>query len=150
MVIYLGADHWGFPFKESLKAFLSGKGYEVHDLGNTVEDPQDDYPDFAARVGEKVSLDPDGARGILICAGGTGVCIAANKFKHVRATVGMSPDHVYAGRHDDDVNVLCLAADFTDEEAAKKMTEVFVVTPFGTEERFRRRLDKIAKIESAQ
>jgi len=147
MVIYIAADHRGFPLKEHLKPVLDAKGYEGYDLGNAIEDSKDDYPDFAALLGEKVSRSPENARGILICAGGTGMCIAVNKFKHVRATLGISPDQVYSARHDDDINVLCIASDFTDKETAEKIMEVFLVTPFGGDERYRRRLDKIAALE---
>ena len=55
MVIYLGADHRGFKLKEILKESLQKAGYAVFDLGNNIEDPNDDYVDFAVKVAEKVS-----------------------------------------------------------------------------------------------
>jgi ribose 5-phosphate isomerase B len=75
--------------------------------------------------------------------------IAANKVKGVRAALAMSPDHIYQGRHDDDVNVLALAADFITPEDAVKMVKVFLTTPFAKEARYARRLEKIAEIENA-
>jgi ribose 5-phosphate isomerase B len=147
MLVYIGADHRGFQLKERLKVLLAGKGYEIVDLGNVLENPSDDYPDFASEVGRKITLNPD-ARGILICGSGTGMCVTVNKYKNVRATIGISPDHVYAARHDDDINALCIASDFTEGAIAEKMAEVFLLTPFGTDERFARRLKKITAVEN--
>jgi len=46
-------------------------------------------------------------------------------------------------REDDDTNILSLAADFVDEENAKRIVSVWLQTPFSGEERHRRRLAKI-------
>ncbi len=148
MIIYIGADHRGFKLKEYLKRFLTDKAYTVADVGATQYTEGDDYPDYAKEVGKKVSNDPQGSRGILICGSGFGVDIAANKFPGVRSALPMSPDHVYQARHDDDVNVLSLAADFIDEAEAVKMLQVFLSTPFASESRYTRRLTKISAIES--
>jgi ribose 5-phosphate isomerase B len=131
MVIYLGADHRGFKLKEALKYYLKEQGYELADLGNAVYDKEDDFPDFAAEVAKKVSLAPEEARGILACGSGIGMAIVANKFRNVRAGLAMSPDQANAGRHDNNINILCLAADFTSEEDAKNIVRVFLATPFG-------------------
>lgn len=148
MVIYLGADHRGFNLKGTLKDFLHEGGYEVVDLGNSTYDEKDDYPDFAVKVAEKVSRSPETSRGILICGSGVGVDVAANKFKNVRSALGITSDQIYAARHDDDVNILSLAADYVGPEDVKKIVQVFLSTPFSAEERFSRRIEKISQIES--
>ena len=104
-------------------------------------------PIIASAVAAKVSAAPDTARGIVICGSGFGVEIAANKFVNVRAGLAMSPDHAYQGRHDDDLNVLAIAADFMDEPTAVKTVKVFLTTPFAREEKYMRRIQKIEKIE---
>lgn len=147
MTIYLGADHGGFALKARLKQILESEAYDVVDMGPAALVPDDDYPDYAAAVAKKVQDDPARNRGILICRSGFGVDIVANKFAGVRAALAMSPDHAYQGRHDDDVNVLALAADFIDEAAAVNIMKVFLTTPFAKEERYARRLQKIEKIE---
>lgn len=149
MVIYLGTDHRGFELKESVKAELLSQGYQVVDLGDTRKDEEDDYVDFAAAVAKKISLDPVLSRGILFCGSGAGVDIVANKFRKVRSVLGILPDQVYDARHDDDANVLSIAANFTGEEQAKEMVRIFIQTSFGGDERYRRRLEKIAQIENA-
>lgn len=154
MTIYLGADHRGFALKEKIKQMLQGDAYDVVDLGAPSLMPDDDYPDYAKAVGEaiaknfgKVRVGDDGDCGIVVCGSGFGADIAANKMAGILA-LPMSPDHAYVARHDDDANVLALAADFLDEAAAEKIVKTFLSTPFAhDEERYRRRLDKIAKLE---
>lgn len=148
MVIYLGADHRGFALKEKLKTVLTGEGYEVADCGNTVEDTNDDYMDYARAVAERVSRQPADSRGIVICGSGVGVDITANKFKGVRSALAFTNDQLYAARHDDNVNVLSLAAEYIKEDQALGLMKIFLETPFGTEERFARRIEKLEKIEN--
>jgi len=152
MTIYLGADHRGFALKEKLKQMLVGEGYDVVDCGAKALVADDDYPDFARAVAEAVGKNPadgtGGDFGILVCGSGFGMDIAANKFPSIRAALPSSPDQVYQARHDDDANVLALAADFTDDATAQKIVNTFLSTPFAKDERYRRRLDKIGKMES--
>ena len=146
MKIYIGADHRGFELKKELKKFLIEKGYEVEDAGAFKYDKDDDYPDFAEAVAEKVSKD-DSARGILLCGSGTGMDAAANKVRGVRATLAFSKEITRAARNDDDVNVISLPADFLKSEEAEEIAEIFLKTPFEAVERRVRRLQKIAEIE---
>src|SRR3989304_7052651 len=110
MLIFIGSDHRGFRLKEILKQFLAREGYEVVDKGNAVYDEKDDYPDFAKEVAGGVNADPGLRRGILICGSGVGVDVVANRFPRVRSGLAISSDQVFAARHDDDINVLSLAA----------------------------------------
>jgi ribose 5-phosphate isomerase B len=146
MVIYFGADHRGFALKQKLIPALKEKGYEVVDMGAAEVIEGDDYVDYAKLVAERVSADPE-SRGVLICGSGAGMSIAANKLRRVRASLGMSNDEVFDARHDDDLNVLCLASEFVSEEDAKSMVNVFLSTPFSAEERYVRRLNKISELE---
>lgn len=149
MIIYIASDHRGFVLKEALKNFLKVNGYTVEDLGNDHLDNDDDYPDFAFKVAKIISEDyyNNERRGILICGSGVGVDIVANKFPAVRSVLAISADQVLMAREDDDVNVLSIAADFTEEATAKKIVSVWLQTPFSGESKNKRRLDKIADIE---
>lgn len=149
MVIYLGADHGGFSLKERFKKLLSDKAYEVIDLGAKAYADGDDYPDYASEVARRVAAaDPDAARGILFCRSGAGVDIVANKFRGIRSALAVSTDQIYSARHDDDVNVLCIAVDFTEEADLEKIVQVFLATPFAREAKYMRRIAKIDQIES--
>ncbi len=147
MLVYIGADHRGFKIKESLKKYLQEVGHEVSDVGNYEYDPSDDYPDFAMKVAKEVSINPGGARGILICGSGVGVDIAANKYHNVRSVLANNSDQAIASRRDDDTNVLSLGADFLNESEAEKIVSLWLQTNFSEEDRHRRRLEKIKKIE---
>lgn len=150
MTIYLGADHRGFALKERLKAVLKGEGYEVADMGDSSPKPDDDYPDYAIAVAKKVAAAPDDSRGIVICGSGFGVDIVANKVNGIRAGLAMSPDHIYEGRHDDDLNVLALGADFIDEATAQKIVKTFLTTPFAKKERYANRIREIKEEENSR
>lgn len=147
MIIYIGADHRGFNLKEKLKQFLVNKGYTVIDKGNSYYDEADDYPDFAALVAQEVASDPDNRRGILICGSGIGMAIVANKFSQIRAASIFNSDQAFSSRSDVNTNVLSLAADFLEEEEAKKILSVWLQTPFSGEERHKRRIRKISELE---
>lgn len=149
MLLYIGADHRGFELKNTLKDFFKQQGYEVFDVGNSVYDETDDYPDFAAAVAKEVAKNPENTKGIVICGSGTGADIAANKFRGVRATIALSGDQVFDARHDDNINILSFAADYVDAEDAKRITQIFLETKFAPEERFIRRIEKISKLENA-
>jgi ribose 5-phosphate isomerase B len=148
MVVYLGADHRGFELKRRFVELLRAQAYEVVDVGNVTFDEHDDYPDFAAEVARKVRQDPENTRGVVICGSGAGVDIVANKFPTVRSFLGINPDQVFDARHDDNVNVLSIAADHTHPHDAEKMLLTFLGTPFEHEERFLRRLEKISEVEN--
>lgn len=147
MVIYFGADHRGFNLKDHLKNFLESKGYEVVDMGNFTYDETDDYADFAAAVAKKVSLDPENARGILICGSGVGVDVVANKFPNVRSALVAISDQAYDSRNDDDANILSLAANYLETSDAQKIVETWFGTPFSRDKKYLTRLQKVSEIE---
>ena len=92
MKIYLGADHKGFHLKNKVFAYLQKRGFEVEDVSSKELDPSDDFPQFAAAVSLKIIGDDSDARGILLCGGGQGMAMAANRFKGVRAIVAATSD----------------------------------------------------------
>ncbi len=147
MIVYFGADHRGFHLKNKLKHFVVGLGYHVVDLGDTIYDKFDDYPDFAAAVARKVSEHPEQSRGIVICGSGVGVDVVANKFPGVRSVLAISADQVAHARKTDDVNVLSLEADFVRELEAQNEIHSFLETEFLKDEKYVRRLEKIKRIE---
>ena len=147
MRIALGADHAGFPLKESLKPWLESSGHSVADLGAYALDPEDDYPDFAAAVARAVQAG-DAERGIIVCGSGVGASITANKVAGVRA--GLCHD-TYSGRQGvehDDMNVLCLGARIIGIDLAKEILTAFLTAAFLPETRFQRRLDKLLQVEA--
>jgi len=146
MRIALAGDHAGYELKERIRAFLSGLGHEVLDLGTDGTAPVD-YPDFAEAVGLAV-CDGRAERGILVCGSGVGASIAANKIPGVRA--GVCHDHYAAhqGVEHDDINVLALGGRIIGEAVALELVRAFLEARFTAEERHQRRLNKVKAIEA--
>ncbi|QQS23202.1 RpiB/LacA/LacB family sugar-phosphate isomerase [bacterium] len=147
-MIYIGADHGGYKLKEHLKKILAKRKLDFKDMGALTFKPDDDYPDYAAKVAKQVSKNPLGNLGILICRSGQGVCIVANKFKGVRAALVWNTSEAKASRNDDMSNVLCLPSDYVNSQAAEKIMEVWIDTKFSTESRHMRRVKKISALEN--
>ncbi|HUS26425.1 MAG TPA: RpiB/LacA/LacB family sugar-phosphate isomerase [Nevskiaceae bacterium] len=144
MKIYIGADHNGFDFKARLITELGKGGHEVIDKGSTEPIPDDDWPIITARTVQALLADKDpDARAILICGSGQGVCMAANRFKGIRASLVWGLPEAQAARNDDDSNVLCLPARYTSIDDAVKVTEAWLTTPFAGATRFKRRLEQL-------
>lgn len=114
-----------------------------------MQDPSDDYPDFAYPVAKAVAAD-SGARGILLCGSGMGMDVVANKVRGIRATVAYSPDSVVHARTHDDINIITLAADVLTPDEAKQMAELFLATELDPDERHARRLRKVAEVEAKE
>ena len=145
-MIYLGADHRGYALKEKIKDWLLDWGQEYKDMGATELDPEDDYPDYARKVAEKV-VAGDGHRGILICGSGIGVAVAANKVVGARAGTATNYEQVTAAVNDEDLNILALPGNFLNEPEAKEITKSFLEAKFSKAERHVRRLNKIKQLE---
>ncbi len=152
MKVYIGADHRGFKLKEELKIWLIEKKNTVEDVGAFEYDSDDDYPLFAEQVAKNVAADFDrnikDTRGILICGSGAGVSIVANKFKHIRSALAVNKEQIRRARLDDDINVLSIAADYTNEDKAKEIVKAFIETEFEPSEKHTRRLKEIEEIKN--
>ena len=144
MKLAIGADHAGFALKEKLRQRLAAEGHEVIDFG--AASPEScDYPDFAQPVARDVAQGRSD-RGILICATGIGMAMAANKIAGVRAAPAQSEDEVRLTREHNDANVLTLGAKYLDEDRALELIRVFLNTEFAGG-RHARRVAKIAQLE---
>lgn len=144
MKIYIGADHNGFDLKEKLESFLKRSGHEVVDAGDVKRDPDDDFPQFAGRAVSHLLGDRDReAKAILICGSGQGMCMAANRFKGVRASLCWNLTEARSARNDDDANVLCLPARSIDYEKAQAIVTTWLSTPFAGAPRYKRRLQQL-------
>ena len=141
-MIYLGSDHGGFELKQKIKAHLESKGVKSVDLGVFASEPPADYPDIAREVSEKV-LENHGTKGILICGTGSGMCMAANKVKGVRAANCESEPMAEMARKHNNANVLCLGGRMLDAAKATAIVDMFLKTEFEAEERHVRRVQKM-------
>lgn len=143
MKLFLGADHGGYYLKEKIESYLSKRGYDWEDVGNKELDPNDDFPQFAQMAALKIlgENERDDPRAILICTGGQGMCMAANRFKGIRAAVVWDSFEAHECRNDNDSNVLCLPARVLDDDAEiwKDIIDTWIGTPFAGAARYKRR-----------
>jgi ribose 5-phosphate isomerase B len=151
MRVAFAADHAGAHLKDELlrRIVAENLGHELIDLGGDGSDPEDDYPDFAQRLGEAIQKGT-ADRGILICGSGVGASVAANKMRGVRSAVCHDTYSAHQGVEHDDMNVLTLGARVIGPEPAFECSVAFLRASFSGEPRHKRRLDKVLAIEAAQ
>ncbi len=145
MRIAIGSDHAGFSLKRTLVEALREGGHEVIDVG-TDSDAAVDYPDYAEAVAVAVrrgTVD----RGVMICGSGVGASVAANKVPGVRAAVCHDTFSAHQGVEHDDMNILVLGARIIGAALAAEVLEAFLGARFSDEERHRRRIGKIRRLE---
>lgn len=147
MKVYLGADHNGFAMKNQLRELLRKLGYEVLDEGDEALNPDDDFPQFAAKAINALKASDDAeAKAVLICGSGQGMCMAANRYKGIRASLCWEEAEARASRNDDDSNVLCLPARYIDITHAEAIAKVWLETAFAGAPRFKRRIRELDEI----
>jgi ribose 5-phosphate isomerase B len=129
MKIIIANDHAGYHMKTHIAHWLAANGYEVEDLGAHSGESVD-YPDFAHKLAESVEKSEGKAIGLLMCGSGNGVCITANKHKHIRAALAWNPEISALARQHNDANVLCLPARFISESTAKEIIDAFLSASF--------------------
>ena len=144
--VYIGADHGGFKLKDKIISKLRDDEWQIIDLSGKY-DPEDDYPEIAFKLAEKVVS--ENALGILICRSAAGVTVAANKVKGSRAAMAVNARQARKSREDDDINIICLSADYVDDDENIEITKGFLEAIFMADERFIRRLQEIKKYENA-
>jgi ribose 5-phosphate isomerase B len=131
MKILVASDHAGFDLKKYLMENL--KDFTFEDLG-TNSTQSVDYPDFAAKVAEKLPKESSeknpGVFGLLICGSGQGMAIKANKYSHIRAALCWDHTTARLAREHNNANVLCLGARVLPFTLAKEILEIFVKTEF--------------------
>ena len=146
MKIVIASDHAGFTYKSILLNDIQQAGFDVKDVGAYDESPSD-YPDYAEAIAN-VIISGTATRGILICGSGVGVCVAANKFRGIRAGVCHDTYSAHQCVEHDDANVLCLGERIIGIELAREIVFTFLSAKFSNEPRHQKRVQKILDIEN--
>jgi len=146
MRFVVASDHAGFPLKARTIETLRALGHEVEDLGTNSTAPVD-YPDYSRAVALAV-LQGRADRGVLVCGSGAGACVAANKFRGIRAATCHDTFSAHQCVEDDDVNVLCLGGRIIGPEVATEILRSFAGAKFSNAERHLRRLNKVLGFEA--
>lgn len=138
-ILYIGSDHAGFELKQMMIERLA-PGWEIRDMG-TNSPESTDYPLIAHALCAEVAK--TGCPGILICGTGTGMSIAANRHREIRAALCANELQAKLARQHNNANVLCLGARLTGSELAFAIIQAFLTSDFEGG-RHQRRIDQLA------
>lgn len=148
MIIAIGGDRCGFLYKTKIIEFLKTKGIEVLDVGTYKEIPGDS-PVFAYEVGKRVASG-EADYGILICATGTGISIAANKMKGIMCGIGYDDEVTVKMREHNDANVIAFGQDHIPYEDVERRIWLFLNTKFGGKKHHALRIQQIHDLEEGK
>lgn len=144
--IFIGADRDGFRLKEHIEHYLKSLGYKVKDVSGNKFNSQDEFSVHAAVVAGSV-LANEGSRGVLLCGSSQGICMTANRFKGIRASLVWSEKEAELSRRFDDANVLCLPVwSIKDLDDARRLVDVWLASPFDEEAQAIRRLKQMDEV----
>ncbi|AIL64830.1 putative ribose-5-phosphate isomerase B [Rickettsiales bacterium Ac37b] len=138
--VAIASDHAGFQLKQLIKKTLETE-YVFYDLG-THDEISVDYPDFASEL-VKVIESNIADIGVLICASGIGMSIAANRNKKIRAALCNTEDMARLAREHNNANILVLGSKIIEHDIAIKCVRTFLNTSFEGG-RHSRRIDKLS------
>ena len=145
MKIAIGCDHGALALKNAVKAHLEKKGYEVCDYGTYTLDSCD-YPDFAEKAAKAVASG-ECEKGIVMCATGIGISIAANKVKGIRCALLHDTWSAKMTREHNDTNMMAMGAAIVGEMLGLQIVDTWLGTEFSNEAKHQRRIDKVMALE---
>lgn len=149
MTVYIGSDHQGFELKEKIKKYLEKSNRKYFDVGNEILDKDDDFTDYAKIACLKILADEDPkSKAILVCGGGQGMAMAANRFNGIRAAVIWDENEAKLARHDNDANVMALPAHILKDKdlKTKRIVDTFLDSRFSGAMRYKRRNNQLDEI----
>ena len=138
--VILASDHAGFRLKEEIKKFLIKNRKKVLDLG-TKNTNSVDYPDYAHLLSKKMKKNKN-QFGILVCGSGSGMSMAANKHKYVRAALCYNTKSTKLSRLHNNANVMTIGSRLIKKNVALKCVSTFLKTNFDSG----RHLQRVKKI----
>lgn len=138
MKIYIVSDHAGTELKQKILELYPN----IIDL-SPINNPSDDYPDFANLLASKLQKNPQDL-GIAICGSGQGICMSLNRHNHIRAGLVIELEQVKSLREHNHGNVLCLSQRFSDQENLRAIIDSFVSISYNNDLRHLRRIQKIS------
>ncbi len=128
ITIAIGCDHAGYPLIAALAAAMADAGHTLLDMGCDGAG-RVDYPDYAHAVCRAVASGR--ARvGVLVCASGVGMSIAANRHPEIRCALVSEVTSARLSRAHNDANVIALGARLIGSAAALDILRAFLATPY--------------------
>jgi ribose 5-phosphate isomerase B len=128
MRIAFGTDEQT-PLTAAMRTHLADAGHDVIEVA-----PGEEWPEVGSAVGEAVAS-RTADLGVACCFTGTGVAMAANKVKGVRAALCTDASTAAGARRWNDSNVLAVGLRLTSEIVAAEMLDAFISTEVDETER---------------
>ena len=125
--MYIASDHAGYNLKNIIKNYLNQKGLKIIDMGPDTN-KRVDYPDYAHLLSKKIKNKND--YGILVCGSGTGMMMAANKHKNIRAALCYDIKSTKLSRQHNNANVMSIGSRLTKKNVALRCVNMFIKTNF--------------------
>jgi len=125
--MYIASDHAGYNLKNIIVNFLNQKGLKIIDMGPD-NNKRVDYPDYAHLLSKKIKNKND--YGILVCGSGTGMTMAANKHKNIRAALCYDIKSTKLSRQHNNANVMSIGSRLTKKNVALRCVNMFIKTNF--------------------
>lgn len=145
----IGSDHTGIELKKSIIEYLKSKNIELIDVTNFEYQDNDDYPDIAGIIANKVLEDKENL-GIAICGTGIGISISCNKVNGIRAALCTDDYMSEMSRKHNNANILCLGARLESSKDFNNIENIvnkFLSTSFEGG-RHEKRIEKINGLEN--
>ena len=128
MKIFISSDHAGFSLKDQIYDKLKKRNYRITNLG-PFNDKSVDYPIYAKKLAKTVSRNKS-SFGILVCGSGTGMAMAANKVKNIRAAVCYNVKNTKLSRLHNNANIITVGSRLISKNLAFKLINIFLKTKF--------------------
>lgn len=127
ITIAIGTDHRGYMLKEALVMVSMLGDFEIvwEDAG-TYSGERTDYPEYAQKVSDLV-LDKQADCGVLLCATGIGMAIAANRNPGIYAGLVWNVATAKLAKEHDHCNVLVLPSDYVTQVEAREMITAWLM-----------------------
>ncbi|OGY16541.1 MAG: hypothetical protein A2785_03040 [Candidatus Chisholmbacteria bacterium RIFCSPHIGHO2_01_FULL_49_18] len=132
MKIIFGSDE-STPLTDFINNWFQEAGHDVEKIGHLAsEEKKWKWVDIGKEVGERVAKG-EFEFGVACCWSGTGVCMAANRFRRARAALCWDAETAKLARKWDNANILCLSLRFISDMVAKEILKVWFSTKFDEE-----------------
>jgi ribose 5-phosphate isomerase B len=117
-----------YPAARAALAYLREKGFEVVPIGSLVTEKVEPWPEVAWEVARRVARG-EADFGVVVCYTGTGVSMAANKVRGIRAALCNDAKTAEGARRWNDANVLAMSGRLVTEEVAREILEGWLAVP---------------------
>lgn len=143
--IVVGSDD-RYPAALEAVRYLIERGFEVVEVGSLRSGRVEPWPEVGLEVGRMVA-EGEVDWGIVVCYTGTGVSIAANKVRGVRAALCVDAQTARGARLWNDANVLALSGRLTTPEVAREIIDAWMAVD-KIDEGERENIERLKRIDS--